>query len=61
MRKALNELPGVAHVETDATAQTATLTVDPKKFDSQQAIATLADAGYEGGSVVEKTAVGGEE
>ena len=53
MRAALEGLPGVAKgVEVDFAAQTATCTVDPKKFDAKNATAVLAKDGYEISEVV---------
>ncbi len=46
MRNALKALPGVAKVEADSSTRTATLEVDPTKFNVNDAIAKLAEAGY---------------
>jgi hypothetical protein len=46
VRNALKALPGVAKVEADADKRTATLQVDATKFNANDAIAKLAEAGY---------------
>ena len=52
MQKALEALPGVVLVTTDVNAKTATCSVEKGKFDSEEAIAALAEAGYD--STVQK-------
>jgi len=42
----LQSLPGVANVEIDADARTATVTVDAGKFDAAKAVAALKNSGY---------------
>lgn len=56
MRNALKALPGVAKVEADATTRTATLQVDSTKFNVNDAIAKLAEAGYADSTVATSTA-----
>jgi copper chaperone CopZ len=53
VRKALEALPGVAHVTTDVSAQTATCAVEKDKFDAEKAIAALAEVGYDNSTVLE--------
>lgn len=53
MQGALQPLPGVAEVEVDVTSGKAILRVKAGRFDAKQAIAALAEAGYEGARVEE--------
>jgi len=47
VQEALEALPGVAQVTTDVDANTATCYVKKETFDVEQAIAALAEAGYD--------------
>ena len=46
MKSALASLPGVANVEIDADARTATASVKPDEFKAADAIEALKDAGF---------------
>ena len=60
MRSALEELPGVAKVETDVDARTATCTAEKGTFDVELAIKTLGEEGYEGSSLYDPSKEGNE-
>jgi copper chaperone CopZ len=49
---ALTSLPGVAKFEADTKTAIATVQVDASQFDSEKAIAALADVGFPDSSVV---------
>jgi copper chaperone CopZ len=42
----LQSLPGVANVEIDADARTATVSVEAGKFDAAKAVAALKNSGF---------------
>jgi len=42
----LQSLPGVANVEIDADARTATVSVEAGKFDAARAVAALKNSGF---------------
>lgn len=46
MKSALASLPGVANVEIDADARTATASVKPDEFKAADAVKALEDAGF---------------
>lgn len=46
VKNALASLPGVANVEIDADARTATVSVQPDEFKAADAVQALEDAGY---------------
>ncbi len=46
VNSALASLPGVANVEIDADARTATVSVKPDEFKAADAVKALEDAGF---------------
>ena len=48
----LQPLPGVTKIDVNFANRTATCTVEPDKFDTDGAIAKLADAGYNQAKVI---------
>tara|TARA_R110002072_G_scaffold303108_2_gene493845 strand:+ start:2234 stop:2473 length:240 start_codon:yes stop_codon:yes gene_type:complete len=59
----LKSLPGVANVEIDAAARTATVSVEAGKFDAAKAVAALKSSGFPADKVkaVETTAEDGAD
>lgn len=47
----MQSLPGVANVEIDADARTATVSVEAGKFDAARAVAALKNSGFPADSV----------
>ena len=54
MQGALTSLPGVAKFQADTKTAIATVEVDESQFDSEKAIAALAEVGFPDSSVVEE-------
>jgi len=52
VQEALTSLPGVAKFEADTKTGIATVEVDGAQFDSEKAIAALADVGFPDSTVV---------
>lgn len=52
MQKALSSLPGVANIEADTKTAITTVKVDASQFDSEKAIAALAEVGFPDSSVI---------
>jgi len=55
VRDTLTPLPGVTNVDVDFPNRIATCTIDPDQFDTEGAIAKLADAGYPEAKVISAT------
>ncbi|MCP4785913.1 MAG: heavy-metal-associated domain-containing protein [Fuerstiella sp.] len=52
MQEALTSLPGVAKFDADTKTGIATVEVDDAQFDSEKAIAALADVGFPDSTIV---------